>query len=295
MLMKQLLLIPFLVCSLLSISLAQTFEKQRRQFIVNNIGVNALLGGVGALINKKPNEKPLKVFLKGAGQGALGSGFQVLANHNIYNLAQKQKLGHYLLSNFSNSIGSSIVQNAASNRNFWERWHMHYGLLRLDYDLVSRTFQARVSPSTLFMSYFAFQQAGLNIRSSLLTGMLIFESAGPLNHFGTSVGGFAGANVIVINKDLAPNEYWPLFAHEAMHVLQVERYVWANAYLNKTDTKLSNKSKLYSNLKKYIYFDLNGITAWALYNTQWPHPWICRYIEREAELFSSRKALPACF
>jgi hypothetical protein len=61
--MIKLTLIPVLFLMDLLVH-AQDFGGQRRSFIAANIGINGMVGGIGALTNKKKEENSLKIFLK---------------------------------------------------------------------------------------------------------------------------------------------------------------------------------------------------------------------------------------
>ena len=114
---------------------AQDFNKQRMEFAIANIGINGFVGGFGALTNKAKDEKGLKVFLKGFGQGCLGGTFQILGKELTHPISTRQELSYAWAARITNSIGNSITQNAASNINFWEKWHFNLGILRFDYQI----------------------------------------------------------------------------------------------------------------------------------------------------------------
>jgi len=57
-----------------------------------NIGLGSIFSGVGALINKKPNERWDKVLIKGMGQGALGGLLVYESKNLIGKIEKKQKL-----------------------------------------------------------------------------------------------------------------------------------------------------------------------------------------------------------
>ena len=78
----------------MSVSLkAQDYNQQKRNFILANIGINGLAGGIGAAFNKKPDEKFFKVMAKGFGQGCLGGGFNALGKEITYQINVKENIG----------------------------------------------------------------------------------------------------------------------------------------------------------------------------------------------------------
>lgn len=262
---------------------------------MSNIGINGLVGGIGAIVNKKKGEKTHKVFLKGLGQGCLGGTISHFGRELTYPIGNRERLEYAWLARFTNSVGTSITQNAASNINFWERWHFNLGFVRLDYRIKEKKFQARVFPSAIAGAIMVGRQGKLNLRKSLRTGIMVFERNGYLS----GLGGFDAIGLgyissIGIDSNITGNSYYRLMAHETMHILQYDSRIWINPFLNKTDQRLKSKSKLYNSLSKYIYFDFNGIVIYSTYLTQGHLPWICRYIEREADHYSRQYTLPKC-
>jgi len=273
---------------------AQSFKEQRREFVFANIGINGIVGGLGALVNKKKNEKPLKVFAKGFGQGCLGGTFQLLGKELTYQINTKENLSYAWAARITNSIGNSITQNAASNINFWERWHFNLGVLRFDYHITNNKFQARLFPSSIYGIIVGGSQAKLNFKRSLQTGIMIFERDGNVRALGGLSIGVGAVSSIAINKNVQGKDYYSLMAHEVMHILQYDNMVWVNPFLNKLDNKLKSNNSFYQKASKYIYFDFNGMTIFGLYMLQINKPWECRFIEREADHFSREIHWPTC-
>ncbi len=273
---------------------AQNWNLQRNQFIATNIGINAIAGGTGALLNKRKGQKPLKVFLKGMAQGSLGGSFQVLGKSLTYQITAQENLSYAWAARITNAIGNSITQNAANNINFWERWHFNLGAVRLDYEVKGNKFQARFFPSSLYGIVLVGKQAKLKLKPSLQTGILVFESENNLSFLGLSSIATAQVSSIGIREDLQGSEYYAIMAHETMHILQYDNMVYMNPYFQRLDTNWKNKSKIYNTLSKYIYFDLNGPTLLGAYLSQIKQPWECRHLEREADFFSRWIVWPKC-
>lgn len=273
---------------------AQTFKKQRREFVITNIGINGLVGGFGALTNKKKNEKHFKVFLKGFGQGCLGGTFQLLGKDLTYKINSRENLSYAWAARITNSIGNSITQNAANNINFWERWHFNLGILRLDYQLENNKFQARLFPSSIYGTIVSARQAKLNLKKTLQTGIMIYERDGRVSALGQTARGLGFVSSIAVDKNVTGKDYYDLMAHEVVHILQYDNMVWINPFLNRIDHKLKETSNIYQKASKLIYFDINGLTILGLYMLQINRPWECRFIEREADHFSRRINWPKC-
>jgi len=288
-------ILSILIFTLITNLNAQDFNKQRREFAFTNIGINGFVGGLGALVNKRKGEKKFKVFLKGFGQGCLGGTFQILGKELTYQISSKEKLSYVWASRITNSIGNSITQNAASNINFWERWHFNMGILRFDYEIKDKNFKVRLFPSSIFGTIVTANQGKLNLKKTLQTGIMIYEREGFSSVFGNQTAGLGLVSSIILPRNLAPRKlFYELLAHETMHILQYDNMVLINPFLNKKDYKLKEKSKLYKKASKFIYFDFNGFALLGLYTTQINKPWECRYIEREADHYSTRTNWPKC-
>jgi len=273
---------------------AQNFSTQRKEFTISNIGINGVIGGIGALINKNKDQKHLKVFLKGFGQGCLGGSAQLLGKELTYFIYSKENLVYAWPAKIVNSIGSSIAQNAVNNINFWERWHFNLGFIRFDYHLKEKNFQARLFPSAIYGAFAVGTQGKFNLKSSLQTGTMIYENDGPVLALGSPSIGVAMVSSIAIDNNITGSEYYGLMAHEMMHILQYDNMVWINGLLSRTDKKLTQQHNFYKQASKYIYFDFNGLTALGIYLTQIHLPWECRYLEREADHFSRARHWPMC-
>ena len=125
---------------------AQNYEAQS---IIYNTLVGSLSGGIGAIINKKQDQKWFKAFEKGFLTGA-GGGMVVYSGKKInYLVGEKQNLGYAWLSRAVFSAGNSIVENASANIDVWSRWHFDIGFIRLEFKTEPFNFMPRVMPSAL--------------------------------------------------------------------------------------------------------------------------------------------------
>lgn len=272
----------------------QEVNKQSTRYAINNVVINGFLGGVGALINKRDGENGFRVFLKGIGQGCLGGAFQTLGNEMVYKINSQQNLTYAWPARITSSIGNSISQNAASNINFWERWHLNLGFFRFDYKVKEKSFQARLSPTALVGTGIAASQGKFSLSKTLQTGILIFESKDLVWSLGGRSIGVAAYSSIAFDKNVTGQEFYSLIAHEVVHVMQYENIVWINPMFNKLDNRMKQDNERYNNLSKYIYFDLNGLAFTSTYLTQVNKPWECRSIERAADFYGRRVLWPRC-
>ncbi len=147
------------------------------QAAVYNMATSAVIGGIGAMINKKQGQKTHKVLFKGMAQGALGGYLVFESKRLLRNLSLKKDYTYVWPSRILNSAGNSMVMNAASNRDFWERWYLNIGFGHFEYDLKrERRLSCRIMPITLFGNIYGFTQGKLDVSKSIQTGVFIFKS-----------------------------------------------------------------------------------------------------------------------
>ena len=273
-------------------AIGQNQSIQDAKYASLNIGINGLVGAIGALVNKNSSQKFWPVALKGFSQGALGGAFIHTGKHFTNQITVKEKLAYAWVARLTNSVGASMVQNAAANLNFWERVHLNVGITRIDYDFKKKNFKVRLVPSMMVGAGIMISQSKINWKKSLSTGTLFFESVDNLKFFGTSSRGLAGTNSIGIQKEYT-NDF-RLISHELMHVLQYDAMSSLNSFFNIKDATWKNTSKLYNGLAKFFYFDFNGPLQLLISQSQYKQEWICKYFEREAEHYSYRIVLPKC-
>lgn len=236
----------------------ETFQKQKNQLFVYNIGVGGFLGGVGSLINKNKGENGFKVFFKGFGQGILG-GFINYQSKNISHLIAKRKNLHYgWAAKFTQSIGASIIENAAANRNLWESYHFNYGPLRFQVDQ-QNAFKpsVKIAPGALVGLIWMGTKGRFDFKTSIQSGSPVFLSDGVIPMFGDTYDGFVIAGSMAYNKNELDN--YELFAHEYIHILQYDDYIGFNSYFN----SLTQKSSFFRYTEKFVYYDFH-MPVWSL-------------------------------
>lgn len=100
------MIIKTLFLLLIFFLLSQSYgQNTKTEMAFYNIGLGSVFSGVGALINKKPNERWEKVLLKAMGQGALG-GYLIYESKNLIgNINDKQKWEYSWYGKIVNSAG----------------------------------------------------------------------------------------------------------------------------------------------------------------------------------------------
>jgi len=221
-----------------------------------NIGFGGVVGGVGAIINKKPNEKTSKAFLKGFYQGALG-GYLLFESKRL--VGKFGKTGNYNYvwpSKLINSAGVSIIENAAANRNFWERWHINFGFNRFEFYTNDKfKFSYKIMPFALGNTIYGFTQGKLDINTSLKIGSFVFTVDKINNSKGFE--GITFANSILYQSKNTILNKADIISHEIIHIYQYESFSAFNPFLDKPVSKFLINSNLAEKYDKIFYTDFN--------------------------------------
>lgn len=267
---------------------AQDFRKQRVQMTLFNVGFNGLIGGIGSGINKRDNQTFGQAFKKGLLGGAIGGAISHTGLSMTKLIRTKQNITYAWPARITNSIGASIIQNAAENKRYLERLHFNLFVSRLEYFPYKKKFTARLFSSSIYGIIVAGKNARINLGKSLQSGVIYFDSD---QDFNTPVGiGRATAQVssVGMRTDLTRDDHFDVFSHEMAHILQYDRKVGGNALTIKWDQKLKTNVEIYQKLSRFIYFDLNGPIFYVAYKLQGSvHQ--CNFFEQEAEHYSGRR------
>jgi hypothetical protein len=246
-----------------------------------NVGIGSILGGVGAVINKDPDQRVGPVFLKGLGQGALG-GYLVFESKRL--VREFSKTGDYNYvwpSKIVNSAGTSIIENAAANRDFWARWHLNIGFNRLEVDTKDNfRLSYRIMPLDLLATGYQSINAKADWELSFYTGTFVFrkDDIGRKKKFA----GTAFGNSIVLRNDIYGNLSLP---HEIIHIYQYEQFSAINSILINFETQIPGEM---INLEKYhtlFYTDYNLPFFGLLYLISNPKNDHSGIFEKEADYY----------
>lgn len=275
------------LCFLLLFTIVANAQHNNNQAAFYNIISGAVVGGLGAIINKNPNQKFGEVVWKGMGQGALGGYVVFESKRLIGNFADSGNYANVWPSKILNAAGNSIILNAASNRNFWERYYLNISFVHLEYDLITKKkFNVRILPYSFLSGIYGFTQGKLDAKRTLYTGQLFFVS----NDISDEFRGVTFANHIMLSKTLYELRKNTI-AHEIIHAYQYEGLMGLNAFFPKTSNNL-NQVNLFG--KKYgdiFYTDWNGLVSainhgtHLLFNVQYED----RFYEKEAAFYARPK------
>lgn len=218
-----------------------------------NIGFGAVFSAVGAIINKKPNQPLEKVIKKSMWQGALG-GYITFESKRILREVQRQnKSGYIWPAKLVNSIGTSIKENSALNKDFWEIWHINIGFSRFEFNFKDKfSVNHKLMPVAFIFTTGALLSQNFELKKSVQTGEFIFSHQN--NKYSIAS---ASPGVIMYNRDFYnasnTNEIVSIAIHEIVHIYQSNDFSIFNTYLNKSMKNWSEKNKAIKWTNKYLY------------------------------------------
>lgn len=266
------------------------------KIIAYNTLAGGLSGGIGAVINKKKDQKWHKAFSKGFITG-IGGGAIVYSGKKINVLvSKKQNLAYCWLSRAIFSAGNSIVENAAANRNFWSQWHYDIGFVRIEFKAGPFTITPRFMPSTFGGITFMAANGNFDYKSTLRSGTITFRT----NNFWFASGLTAStlSNGFLITYDIGPEKtFYDIYAHEMIHAFQFQEFSGCNYFFNPLSNKWKSKSPVFKKISKWVYGDLNYelmSVNYLLIQRGYKDKFYCKnYLENEAEfLTTGRHACP---
>ena len=262
------------------------------QAAIYNIGLGGFFGGFGAVINKKPNEKIGKVFVKGLWQGSFGGLLTYKSKQFIYDFSNSGDFKDAWASKILNSIGNSVVHNAASNTNFWEKWYLNFGFNRFEFSLKDKfKVQYKIMPLSLLATAVTATNGTFDFKNSIKTGHFIFKTNKISNDFEISAIGIASLNNITLLDNLSQEIERKVIAHEVIHVYQYNDFSNINPVFNKPKKLfLNNDNKVVQFYRKWFYSDFNFFVLFALYELENQNRvgYYDNYFEKEADYYSEK-------
>lgn len=252
-----------------------------------NIGIGSVVGGVGAVINKRPEEKFGRTLLKGMAQGGIG-GYVVFESKRLLREFSHTRNYNYIWpSKIVNAAGSSIIENAAANRNLWERWHLNLGFNRLEVDTRDKfKFRYRIMPQSLTSTIYLFSTAKLDVDRSMVFGTFVFESQRPIQGYGFEAGGAAAQQAIILKRFAQGGHR--IEAHELLHVYQHSSFAGFNMFFNKPLENLKTNNKFVKFYDKIFYTDFHSGFLYGVYQLERnAYGYESITVEREANYFSN--------
>lgn len=255
-----------------------------------NIGLGGIGAGIGAVINKSPEEKIGRVFLKGFWQGSIGGGLVFTSKTMIRELAVEGKLEYAWPAKLTHAAGTSIIENAAHGRPMLSQWHLHIGFNRLELRTIDKVqLSYKIMPISFVYTAVSAIDRTPEWRYMLETGEIIFSTDKDLV---TNSRAFTLGNVLVfrdssLRRQRESRNFYTL-GHELIHVYQYYDYNFTNSYFTKSFDVWSKKSSKFNKLNTIFHWDLQAAFKGGLYrleeiniNNKFDN-----FFEYEAEFFS---------
>ncbi|MDO5617060.1 MAG: hypothetical protein Q4G16_12760 [Cruoricaptor ignavus] len=245
-------------------SLGQAKKTTDSKEMVYNISLGAVVGAVGALVNKKKDEDINKVLFKGLYQGALG-GYLTFESKRLVKLAQNNEDWKVLWSaKIVNAAGTSIKENAGLNRNFWEHWHINFGFNRLDFH-TKDTFKIeyKVMPVALYYTVEKAVQSKFELKHTLQTGELVFSMSQVPSRLKMNVKGQAfPGGIILYGTD---ENRFSVISHEIIHIYQFNDFSQMETIMNKPILSIKYNGKFLNKINRHIHYDTRYIPNLIFY------------------------------
>ena len=275
--LKKVLLISMLLNSLMAYSQSnisnQTLNSRRMELCTLDILTAGIIGGVGSIINKHPNQTKFQAFKKGFVKASVGGFVSFTAKYNSFRVAEGN-WGYTYLNRSLNCLGASMIENASANKPILSNIGVDYGFVRIDISTnKSISTRVRLQPFALggFISAYILSKGDLSIINSIKYATPYFKSD-------LYIDGTALTNSILVDKNNPTSR--EIAAHEENHTFQQrEYYSISNLYMK--------------NNNKYIYWDMPnllgsyGINSLASM-TVFHNNYYKQYYEYEAEFLANR-------
>ncbi|MCZ8296901.1 MAG: hypothetical protein O9297_06745 [Flavobacterium sp.] len=281
--MKRILLTFISILFLNNKSYSQSNDTEA---LLYNISIGGVFGTIGAILNKKPNEKLDKIIFKGFSQGSLG-GYLTFESKRVLRLGTENEDWKLIwAAKLLNAGGVSIKDNAAHNQDFWDKWHINIGFNRLEFETKNKfKMNYKIMPVALVYNTLAFTLAKFDFNTSIKTGEFIFQSDDKrLYDAGTRGVTFPG--LIALSKE---GNNFNTITHEIIHIYQSNDFSILNSIYAKPLKKIESKYNFINKINNHIYYDFHYLPLRLLYNfeTKNANKYFDNYLEHEAGYFSN--------
>ena len=249
---------------LVTISFSTKAQANDTEAALYNVGFGAVFGTVGAIINKSPDEPLGKVIKKSLWQGALG-GYITFESKRILREARRQEQWEFFwAAKLVNAAGTSIKENAALNKDFYDRWHLNIGFSRLEFNTKDKfSVKYKLMPVAFLYNLDAIFRYKFEIGQSLRVGEFVYSIEKLENSYSDNVLAAATAGYMVFNKTYL--KQFDVNVHEIVHLYQSNDYSIFNTYLNKSLAQWSSKNKTVSWINKHLYTEYHYLVLRPLY------------------------------
>lgn len=264
---------------------AQNYEAKS---IAYNTLIGGITGGIGAIINKKPDQKWSKAFGKGFIIGMGGGTLMYAGKKTNYLIGKEQYLEYAWVSRIIFSAGNSIVENAAANVDFWTRWHFDVGFIRLEFKKGPFNVTPKIMPSTLLGIIFLTSNGRFNFKETIRSGTVTFHTS--VINYAPFLNASTPANGVIFATNLNDSIFYETYGHEMVHTFQFQEFSGVNYFFKPYANKLKLKSPNFKKVSKWVYLDLNYelmLANYFLINRGYKKYYCSNFLENEAEYLST--------
>ena len=274
---------------LLIIPLISQGQHQQRELFLYNVSCGAIVGGVGAVINKPKGENWKKALVRGLWQGSAGGTLNFCGKKMLYYVNRDYTLAYAWPAKIVHDAGTSIVEGAAANKPFLRDWHTDVGPVRLDFSMnAQQKATVRFLPASLYSIIAGFAHGRLDVSKSVSSGNLCFVNND--SYLSAVAGGYKigmsyGRALVYINDV----ERYQTISHELVHQFQFDEYQSLNSWLIPLNKKVKSES-VKSLFSKYVYFDMPYMVIGYVIEKKYAGDnFYKNFYEFEAESFSTNQ------
>lgn len=238
-----------------------------------NISIGAIGGGVGAIFNRPDGEKIGSAFLRGMWKGAAGGAVIYGSKFAVRGLYKRNNTSFLWTSKIINSVGTSMVENAALNRNLFETLHINIGFSRVQFYLKDK-FKVQHRIILVPMLGFAVKlgQGKFDLKRSAESLTFVFVDNN--SQFSSTY----TPNSIYLDGNGIDNDYH----NEVIRSFQYTNFYFINNCLHKwRESRIEKQGKIVL-LDKIFYSDVFSTLFYEVYENR------NNYLRNEANYFSNR-------
>lgn len=286
--LKYYLSILTFILSVPSFSAQATRTSDTRELIYN-VSIGSVIGAIGAIVNKNKNEKLGKTAFKGFYQGALG-GYLTFESKRLVRLSEKNNDWKLMWSaKLVNSAGTSIKENAASNTDFWEFWHLNFGFNRIEFVMKDKfAVKYKIMPVAFIytVGVAAQSKSKFELVKTLKNGQIIFSNSSDLFEKNQTLA--ATYPGVIVYKSSEHNNI-QLLPHEVIHIFQGNDFSVTETFLNRTLSHINSKNEPLGKINTFIHYDFRYIPFFILNNLEFNNSkyYYQNFFEREAGYYSN--------
>lgn len=204
-------------------------QRDTSPFLESAVVSGAVIGGLGAILNRDSTESWTTALWRGMSAGALGGWLQYQGKRQALKMSTRDHLEYAWLARTLHAAGTSVIENAAASRGPFESFRFNVGFVRFDLDTRTRQVRSRLLPAALVGAIHVAQWGHLDAKRSLRTGILTFRARSSDDH----VRGLAVTRVNTVLYAPWATEFIlsEVLAHELVHTLQYDDYAGATMLL----------------------------------------------------------------